>query len=202
MSEKLQPKYKGGYNNTGGTDVRRVSPQGVSSNFPLIITGGQKRHDLFHYNFSDKGKYKKQPRPGEVEVRVNSKQDAKFLTEKLRYQLPRTFCPDCNRVDRPPEGGAINVWTMVDGERDVDLHPGDVVISVWCQECQMHCLYGKKIELPNNSNPLCPEDLDEWRKSQIRQVRMDRNIASFIRNRLIANDQSIVIDREKLGQTG
>jgi hypothetical protein len=197
MSEIL-PKYQGGYNNQGGSDVKRVSSGGVKSGLPLIITGGQKRHDLFHYNFSDKGKYKKQPRPGEVEIRVNAQIPAKQLQENLKFKLPRNFCPDCNRMDREHKEGSINVWTMVDGERGVDLLPGDVVISFWCQECQMNALYGKKIEIPSTANPLCPEELDDWRKSQIRQVRMDRNIGEFVRNRLIADDKSIyVISRQQ-----
>jgi len=188
----MNTPYTGGYNNEAAKDgVKRVGAGGVKSGLPLIITGGQKRHDLFHYNFSDLGKFKKQPRPGEVELRVSDKVPQRELMEKIKYVLPRNFCPDCNRTDRMKVGGACNMWTMHDGESKVDLKPGDVVVSIWCQECQMTALYAdKKIQLPGNQE-IAPENYDEWRLKQIRQIRMDRNIAEFIRNRLIAGDTSI-----------
>lgn len=197
MPEERLPRYYGGYNNSKQLEgVRRVNAGGQKAGLPLIITGGKARFDAFHYNFTDKGKYKKQPRPGEVELRVKDTQPKRELFEKIKFKLPRNFCPDCNRTDLAHEKGVINVWTMYDGAPDLGLQPNDVIVSFWCQQCQMNGLYGKRIKIPGEENGLNPEGMDEWRKAQIRQVRMDRNIEAYIRNRLLAGDTSIVIDEE------
>jgi hypothetical protein len=187
-------RYKGGYNNTGVADpVRRVGAGGVSTNFPLIITGGRKRYDLFHYNFTEPGKYPKNPRPGEVDLKVSAKVPKLEIADKIKYKLPRNFCPDCNRTDRMHEKGAINVWTMYDGSIDFDLVPGDAVITFWCQECQMYDFYGSKIQLPNTSG-MDIEGYDEWRKRQIRQCRMDKNIVEYLR--VHRDNPSIIVSQE------
>lgn len=199
MSSQPPARYTGGYNNSEKKDsVKRVGGGGVKTGLPLIITGGKSRFDLFHDNFSGKGRYKKQPRPGEVELNVTGKVEKRDLADKVKFALPRNFCPDCNRTDRMHVQGSINVWTMYDGGQNQEfgpyLKPGEVVITFWCQECQNHEFYGLKIIIPGMEDG--PEGLDEWRKKQIRQIRMDRNIADFIRSRVTTGDQSIVVSQE------
>lgn len=189
--------YTGGYNNNAAPDgLRRKHAGETKVGLPLIMTGGRKRWDEFHYQFTDREKFKKQPRPGEVELTVSSKFETREMANKIKFKLPRHFCPDCNRNDRAHEQGAINMWTMYDGAPEFGLLPEDVVITFWCQECQMAALYGKQIVIPGMEQGIDVEGMDEWRKKQIRNIRMDRNIESFIRNRLAANDSSIIVSEE------
>lgn len=118
------------------------------------------------------------------------------MANRIKFKLPRNFCPDCNRTDRQHKEGAINMWTMYDGAPEFGLQPEDIVITFWCQECQQHALYGKQIVIPGMEKNVNPEELDEWRKKQIRNIRMDRNIEAYVRNRLTANDTSIIVDEE------
>ena len=193
------PEYRPNYGNQLSKDAaRRVNAGGQKAGLPLIITGGQKRYDIFHYNFSDKGKIGKRPKQGEDPIpQASSVQHKRDIAHRLKFKLPRNFCADCNRTDREHEKGAINVWNMTDGFQEAGLYPDDVVVTFWCQKCQMNALWGKKIALPGDEKcPMPPEDLDDWRKKQIRHCRMDRNIAEYIRSAILRQDWSIIVDEE------
>lgn len=194
MSDKIE-QYKGGYNNSGVSDgARRVGAGGVKTGLPLIITGGRQRFELFHNNFTVKGKLKREPKAGECELEIVDKGERRDLLAHVVYILPRNYCPDCDKNDKLKEKGAINVWTLYDGSIEFNIKPGEAVITCWCQECQMHEYYGSKIIIPGMDE--APEKMDEWRKKQIRQIRMDRNIVEYIRNRLLVQDWSIIVDPE------
>jgi len=135
------------YNGLGQGLTRRVGAGGVKSGLPLLITGGKKRYDEFHWLFNTFGRVKKKPQLGELSLKDQGKAKPKGprqeFEERLRYCLPRSFCPDCAEHDRPSEQGMFNLWCIEEPIPGLDLRPGHVVVSTWCQECLVAYRSGK-----------------------------------------------------------
>lgn len=175
--------------------VRRKGAGAIKVGLPLLMPGGRKRWNSFHEKFTDKPLYKSQPKPGEVELHVDKTLPHREIAEKIRYRLPRNFCPDCNRTDRAHVKGALNMFSLQEPEPGLDIYPGEIVLCCWCQDCQDDDLNAKtKLVIPGMDDP----DMDEWRKRMIRQNRMERNIIEYIRAKRMSNDTSIVIRPEEL----
>lgn len=180
---------------------RRMSGQ-VKPGLPLIITGGSARHKEFQYQFTEPGKFKKPSRAiydqsenFDIQKTVNIKGTA----EKLRYRLPFNFCPDCDRTDIPREKAVwLGIWMIGEQHKEVDLKPDETVVHTKCIDCVKAEASGTAtIELATGD-----DDYDEWRLRQIRANRMERNIISYIRNRLLANDTRIVVSEEERRRLG
>lgn len=176
--------------------VRRRNAGGIKPGLPMIITGGSALHKEFHYQFTDPGKFKKKNvfHEDKLSLQVQGQMTVRETIVKARYRLPFNFCPDCNKNDkRLEEVQWIGVWMVADPHEEIDLNPGETIIHCKCAACVEADKVGKvDIEIPTDS----PE-IDEWRKSQITQNRMERNLVSYIRNRLAANDIRIVVSAEE-----
>ena len=59
---------------------------------------------------------------------------------RVAISLPRTFCPDCGRTDRPRNGGAINMNVYPQGRPEWRLGPKDIMLSFFCDECYIQQL--------------------------------------------------------------
>lgn len=190
--------------------VRRRNAGGVKVGLPLIITGGKKRHEEFQELVSPdkKIKRKEDPRTVTLDKQVDPalqkqmRQSRRDFAEKLRYWLPREFCPDCGEHDRPHEGGAINVVDWNEPRPDLDIRPGEIVLSTWCQRCQMSFRLGPGIAIAHDMEQATqgmadPED-SEYMKRLMVQNRMQKNIEDFIRCRRLTRPESIESNPEML----
>jgi hypothetical protein len=57
------------------------------------------------------------------------------IDKLLRAVCERRFCPDCNRYDRPLEGGAINLTVYTEAHPEMGISKNDAIVSFFCQEC-------------------------------------------------------------------
>lgn len=174
--------------------ARRINAGGQKAGLPMIITGGSARHKEFHYQFTDPGKFKRKDPKAGTDFSVMGDVPMRATAEKLRYRLPFSFCPDCDKTTIPIEKAKIlGIWMVSEIHEDIDLKPGETILHCKCQDCIDDELWGtSNIEIPGDDPAL-----DEWRLKQIRSNRMERNLVSFVRNRLLANDFSIVIQPEE-----
>ena len=109
----------------GGTKAGLVGlrPQGL-----------KKANDLVDY-FTP-GKVKMPDRP--FSKPIDDTKDRKPTEDpfsKIAITLPRSFCPDCDRTDRPEEGGAINWNVWMEDRADLGIRAGEGMLSFFCQEC-------------------------------------------------------------------
>jgi hypothetical protein len=163
-------------------EPKRVASGKVKVGIPLMITGGKKNYDDFHYKYTETGKYKAPPKAGTTTIQLPKDYEAKPIQfkEKIRYILDRNFCPDCDRTDRPRSGGTINSVPITEPFPGLDLKPYDIIISYQCQDCFENALWGRNIALPGDGT------LDEYRLKMLRYNRMEANVQSYLRNRLMA----------------
>ena len=125
---------------------------------------------------------------------------AQHIPEKLKAVLPRSFCPDCNRNDRPVDpvtaGGILNIGVAPVDWPHLRLQRGDIFLSAVCDECvrkfkedkykpEYGLLIAKASGIATNK---------QERDTQ-RVARMAKNTESFIRSRITAGDDSIWVTR-------
>lgn len=176
----------------GGSPTKRRNAGGIKSGLPLIITGGMERHREFQYLFTDPGKFKKKNPKDGVDLSVIKTRQMKDVAEKLKYLLPIHYCPDCdsNMIVRE-KAKVLGMWAVAEPHPEVHLVPGEVIIHIKCQDCIDHELWGRKNLLITGD-----DEFDEYRLRMVTQNRMERNLVSYVRNRLMANDTSIIVDEE------
>lgn len=132
--QMLETSHRAG---AGGTKAGSVG---------LRLNGGKAASD-----FVDKltpGKYKQPPRPFERTVSESDTFKRQETPYNLCMMLPRNFCADCDRTNRPTDpltaGGTINLNVFDQKDRlDLGIKLGtggkmmQAVISFLCQECNM-----------------------------------------------------------------
>lgn len=177
--------------------VSRVGAGLKKVGLPLIIPGGMKRFNDFHQMITP-GQLKRPVGAGKAPLKKQTEGQRlarKEFAEKLRYWLPRDFCPDCNRTGRPHKGGAVNVCMVEHGDISIDLRPMELVITVWCQDCQMTALYSDsniaKVRVNQGRNGKKSLSEDTQIAAAIRKERMETNYKAYIRAKLLAGDKSI-----------
>jgi hypothetical protein len=179
-----------------GPTTNRAGARGIKSGLgvPAIRPRGLKKASDFVDKYSP-GKLQK-PRPKSFseyipEAPVNPIK--KELKEKLRMILPRNFCPDCGRTDRPSEGGAINTNFFTEDTEGLGLKAFDIFISFFCQECLL------KITAKSN-DPIDQLIIDPSlgatnadMKAAQRLIRIKENTHAFIKAKLASGDHSIYV---------
>lgn len=137
------------------------------------------------------------PRPltDPIEVPDNGRRDSPF---QLRMRLPRNFCPDCGRTDRPPVGGAMNLLVAPVEWPHLRLRQGDAVINFFCQEC---CERFKAQQSDPAGDLILVGAGQEARnrelESAIRSQRITENTNAYIIGRLMADDDSIWVRKHE-----
>jgi len=72
----------------------------------------------------------------------------------VKWLLPDTFCPNCNRTDVSPEeaaDGSVGVQQYAFPRPDIDMLPRDVIMYGQCGPCRRSTLWGEdhtKVCLP------------------------------------------------------
>ena len=207
---------QGGRLNLKSDGTKRVASGGVKSGLPLILTGGKLRHDAFHYNFTDPGKFKKKAPWGTEKLSKALEGQPKLKThevaEKLKFRIPANFCVDCCRSDRPVgdgAGGFLNLRAIDSDEyAGLGLVPGTVVLTVWCQSCFEADKFSKNniaicqgndlpkgLDMPPQMS-IPPEELDECALNRLRFNRMQRNMIEYLRNQIVAKNPRIYVQDE------
>jgi hypothetical protein len=203
----------GGMLNLKRDGTKRVASGGVKDGLPLILTGGRARHDAFHFNFTDPGKFKKKEAWGKAKLRETLKGQPTLpkseVAEKLKFVIPANFCIDCCRSDRPTDGGFLNLKAIADDEyAGIGLIPGNVVLTVWCQDCFDRDQFSKKnlaicqgddipqdVIVPKQID-VPPEEMDEYALNKIRGNRMHRNMIDYLRNQIMARNPTIYVQAD------
>lgn len=111
----------------------------------LIIPDGYDKWNKFHESITP-GRLTGRTLPSErgypVEIGRNADRQ---VADKLRYVLPNTFCPDCDRTEIvPTKGQAQNIHLCKDADPHLDLKPGDVLVYFVCEPCIHAELWGKQ----------------------------------------------------------
>lgn len=102
----------------------------------------------------------------------------------LKWHLPDTFCPNCNRTDISPEEaaeGSIGVQQYTHPRPDIDMQPRDVIIYGQCGPCRMSTLWGEshtKVWLP----PGYTERPSRW---------IEANITAYIKAKIARGDKPV-----------
>jgi hypothetical protein len=150
------------------------------------------------------GKYKQPDRPFSKSVK-----EPEFQKRELPFNvaivLPRTFCTDCGRRDRPDHekaGGCINVSEYRDHDRpDLGIFlgtngkQGQAVLNFFCQECLMN--YRAGINDPGQE--IYQADVhginsSRTKRNAERLVRIKEHVEGFIRTMRLSGHWEIYTD--------
>lgn len=119
----------------------------------------------------------------------------------LVIMLPRNYCPDCDRSNRPAgdnAGGAVNVSFWSEERVDLGVKAMDSMISFFCQEC---CLkFQADIKDPGKDIQLATVHGIRQRRQQEqaeRLVKVRKNTENYIRAMRMANRWEIYLDGRK-----
>jgi hypothetical protein len=169
--------------------TNRAGARGIGSGItvPSVRPRGLRRASNFVDTYTP-GKYKQPPRPFSKPISEEPVNPIKReLKEKLKLILPRNFCPDCGRTDRPSEKGAINVNMVTQDEEGLGLKAFDVWISFLCQECIEAALL---LQQGKDGQIILPDEIKELRTAQ-RSIRIKENSYAFIAAKRASGDLSI-----------
>jgi hypothetical protein len=106
--------------------------------------------------------------------------------------LPRNFCPDCARTDRPNKGGFLNINWCTEDSPHLGLKAFDIYTSVFCQECVEAAMLKQKSSDPAD-NLIVGGYTNKEIKDAERMVRIKENTHGFIKAKLAAGDWSIYL---------
>jgi len=167
----------------GGTKVGSVGirPQGL-----------KKANDIVDYLTPGKFEKRKGNFTQEIDFDGAKKQ---AVPHQIIIKLPRNFCPDCDRQDRPHEGGALNMSTYNEDRPDLGLKAGELLASSFCQEClskyQAQCNDpAQKLLLPS----LQGTKSQKQRVDAERMVRVKKNTENYIRVMRLTSHWEIYTD--------
>ena len=158
-----------------------IRPSGSLDSFREAITPGKlpKRDPLFS-------------KPLEVPKNAHNTETG----FRLKIMLPRTFCPDCDKTDRPEEGGAVNINIFMEEKHSISVKPGDALISFFCQACCNKFTESQKgvasdLSLVTSSGGIAKKkEID----AAERLVRIKANTEAYIRCKLLTNDTGIFVN--------
>jgi hypothetical protein len=163
---------------------------------PAIRPRGLKRTS----DFIDKhtpGKLKLPKRAFSTELPEGPEDPAKKeLKEKLKMILPRSFCPDCGRTDRPHKGGAINPNFCTEDTPHLGLKAFDIYVTFFCQECLEKAILKQKRTDPAD-NLIVGGYTNKEIKDAERMVRIKENTHGYIKARLAAGDHAIYVSGKR-----
>lgn len=103
----------------------------------------------------------------------------------MKWHLPDTFCPNCNRHDVPPEEaakGSVGIQSYAEPRPDLLMQPRDVIIYSQCGPCRMVTLWGEthsKVWLP-------PDYMDRPARA------IEANLTAYIRAKIERGDKPVV----------
>ena len=116
-------------------------------------------------------------------------------SQVIGIQLPRTFCPECNRTDIEPKQGALNVGFYPFERADIHLPAFQLVISYLCQECLLLSkgLHdnlkdpAKHLIFISSDGPVTPTMI----RAQQRLKQIEDNRTEYIKSQILSNNPSI-----------
>lgn len=178
--------------------TNRAGARGIKSGLgvPAIRPRGLARASKFADDFTP-GKLKKPKKAFEEEI-PESPLNAfkKEMREKIAMFLPRNFCPDCDKTNRPNKGGVINVNFYDKDMPHLGLKAFEIVIDILCQECVERTMHEQQEQDPANALIIDGITMAE-RKSMERSVRIKSNREAFIKAKLLAGDNSIYVSGKR-----
>lgn len=157
---------------------------------------GMRAYKMIDENFTP-GKYKERARPLSQPLNEPRNQLKREIAEHIGMILPRNFCPDCGEINRPHDGGVINVNRYDYDRPDLHIKANALLISFFCQEC------GEK-QTRKQKNKDAEDELifktsrGEYKKGELdagtRLVRIKNHTESFIKSRILSDDKTIFPD--------
>lgn len=109
-----------------------------------------------------------------------------LLGSVLKWIIPDTFCPDCERKDISPEQaleGLNGTYTFDEPRPDLQMRPGDVLQYGICGDCYQASMWddSSRLQLP-------PAYRAKFRRAQ----RIGRNCQSWIKMMISRGDKPVV----------
>lgn len=103
----------------------------------------------------------------------------------LKWDLPDTFCPDCERTTIDPTNafnGSQGVWTFDEPRPEIKMRPGDVLLYNVCGDCREAAIWddSSKLQLP-------PSYRAKFRRAQ----RIAQNCVLWIKARIISGEEPV-----------
>lgn len=162
---------------------------------------GQEQVDIIEQLIGEKAK--RPDRPFEKQLQDPREYYKNVAPEyNVVMALPRNFCPDCGRTDRPVDprtaGGAFNLNMYSEDRPDLGLRAKEAYTSCFCQEC---CIKYRDMQRDPASKIITPtirgdqSNLKRWAAQRLERVK--RNTEEFIKARRLAGDESIYIKQER-----
>jgi len=183
--------------------TNRAGAKGIRSGLgvPAIRPRGLKAASSFIDKYTP-GKYKRPKRQfSEPLPDAPANPVKRELKEKLKMMLPRTFCPDCGRTDRPPEGGAVNVNWCTEDTPALGMKAFDCYVSFFCQECLEKVISNQKNQDPADN--IVVDHIHGYTNADMkgaqRLVRIKENTNAYIKARLASGDHSIYLSGTREG---
>lgn len=136
------------------------------------------------------GKVKEPERPFSKPLKEPTFQQ-QATKERIRMILPRNFCPDCDRTDRPLTGGAINPNVFLEDRPHIRLKANQIFISFLCQEC-----LEAQFAIVDPKGHIKELDEEGKKKQAERPVRIKENTEAFIKTLLLTDSPDLWINKE------
>lgn len=106
-----------------------------------------------------------------------------MLGTVLKWLLPETFCPDCERRDAEPcPEQSEGVYVFDEPRPDLEVRPGDVIIYYRCKDCYEASLWDEKSKLR-----LPPMYQAKYRRAK----RVGKNVVSWIKAQLAGGNRPL-----------
>lgn len=154
------------------------------------------------WNFADEyltpGKIKKKDPALSKPLEEPVHQVKQEIKEALGMILPRNFCPDCGRTDRPFSQGVMNVSMYPQDRPDLHLRANSLLISIFCQECARSQFDKARDPDRADSLEIVQPGGTAMTKGELdraeRLFRIKQNTEDYIRSKLLAGDNTIFPD--------
>lgn len=179
--------------------TKRAGAGGVKVGVPGIRPSGSQVFKDFH-EMTSTGRNKKKAGMMQAPVEDLSQHTKREMAQNVKYWLPRNFCADCDRVNRPESGGTLNMHFYDKDMPHLRLKANQGYLSSFCQECCMKHMKASR-------NPVKVMGIKgETSLAQIhaeeRKKRIEKNTQSFIKVMLMTGrEEDILWSKVKEGRT-
>jgi hypothetical protein len=172
--------------------TNRAGAKGIKAGLgvPAVRPRGLKRASQFIDKYTPKRlstPKSKLNAPLEQDEPANS--SLRQLPEKVKIRLPRSFCADCGRTDRPHKGGAFNIVPYYQPQPGLGLDVGDLSIDYFCEECRLKAVTRDPLD-DMVVDPTNGATLGDMRNFE-RLERIKKNRHEYIAARRTSGDMSI-----------
>ena len=159
------------------------------------LHGGIRPRGMRAYKYIDEhltpGKVKPKPPAFSRELEEPKDQVKREIAESIGMILPRNFCPDCGKTDKPHSRGVININRYDTDRPDLHIKANSILISFFCQDC-----VESSTKKPNASDELLLATSQGTHssgdmKAAERLVRIKQHTEHYIRSRILAGETSI-----------